>query len=64
VLFSFRNPLYGINPYGLIDAQNERVARWYAGYGAVALLDVPLSLVLPLAIVADALSRGSTDASR
>jgi GNAT superfamily N-acetyltransferase len=48
----------------LIDAKNERVARWYAGYGAVALLDAPLSLVLPLAIAADALSRGSTDASR
>lgn len=36
----------------LIDAKNERVAQWYAGYGAVALLDAPLSLVLPLATAA------------
>lgn len=32
----------------LIDAKNERVAGWYASYGAVALLDAPLILVLPL----------------
>jgi len=31
---------------------------WYAGYGALALLDAPLSLVLPLAVAADALKRG------
>jgi GNAT superfamily N-acetyltransferase len=43
----------------LIDAKNERVAQWYASYGAVALLDAPLSLVLPLAVAADALRRGS-----
>jgi GNAT superfamily N-acetyltransferase len=42
----------------LIDAKNERVAQWYVSYGAVALLDAPLSLVLPLEIVADAISRG------
>ncbi|MGB8279278.1 MAG: GNAT family N-acetyltransferase [Methylovirgula sp.] len=42
----------------LIDAKNERAAQWYAGYGAVALLDAPLSLVLPLATAADALKRG------
>jgi GNAT superfamily N-acetyltransferase len=42
----------------LIDAKNDRVAQWYAGYGAAALLDAPLSLVLPLAIAADALRRG------
>jgi GNAT superfamily N-acetyltransferase len=41
----------------LVDAKNERVARWYAGYGALALLDAPLSLVLPLAVAADALKR-------
>jgi GNAT superfamily N-acetyltransferase len=41
----------------LIDAKNERVAQWYVSYGAVALLDAPLSLVLPLEIVADAISR-------
>lgn len=31
----------------LIDAKNERIAEWYAGYGAVPLLDQPLSLLLP-----------------
>lgn len=31
----------------LIDAKNERVANWYASYGAVPLLDTPLSLLLP-----------------
>jgi GNAT superfamily N-acetyltransferase len=43
----------------LIDAKNERVAQWYSGSGALALLDAPLSLVLPLAVVADALKRGA-----
>jgi GNAT superfamily N-acetyltransferase len=42
-----------------IDAKNDRVAQWYAGYGAVALLDAPLSLVLPLAVAADAIARGT-----
>jgi GNAT superfamily N-acetyltransferase len=42
----------------VIDANNARVAQWYAGYGALALLDTPLSLVLPLAIASDALKRG------
>jgi GNAT superfamily N-acetyltransferase len=44
----------------IIDAKNESVAGWYAGYGAVPLLDAPLSLLLPLATIADALksSRG------
>ena len=39
----------------VIDAKNERVAGWYASYGAVALLDAPLSLLLPLATIATAL---------
>ncbi len=42
----------------LIDAKNKRTAQWYAGYGAVALLDAPLSLVLPLATAARALEQG------
>jgi GNAT superfamily N-acetyltransferase len=42
----------------LIDAQNDRAARWYESYGAVALDNAPLSLVLPLAVAADALQRG------
>jgi GNAT superfamily N-acetyltransferase len=39
----------------LIDAKNERVAQWYAGYGAVPLLDAPLSLLLPLKTIEEAL---------
>ena len=39
----------------VIDAKNERVAGWYIGYGAVALLDAPLSLMLPLATIEVAL---------
>jgi GNAT superfamily N-acetyltransferase len=31
----------------LIDAKNERIAQWYSDYGAVPLLDEPLSLLLP-----------------
>jgi len=30
-----------------IDAKNERIAQWYSDYGAVPLLDEPLSLLLP-----------------
>ena len=41
----------------LIDAKNERVAAWYASYGALPLLDAPLSLLLPLATVEAALKR-------
>lgn len=39
----------------LIDAKNEQVATWYASYGALALLDAPLTLVLPLDLVASAI---------
>jgi GNAT superfamily N-acetyltransferase len=39
----------------LIDAKNERVAKWYAGYGAVPLVDAPLSLLLPLVTIEAAL---------
>jgi GNAT superfamily N-acetyltransferase len=41
----------------VIDAKNGRVARWYASYGAVPLLDAPLTLLLPLATVEAALNR-------
>ena len=43
----------------LIDAKNDRAARWYEGYGALRLDDTPLSLVLPLTVAADALKRGT-----
>ena len=33
----------------IIDAKSERAAKWYAGYGAEALRDHPLTLVIPLA---------------
>ena len=39
----------------LIDAKNDRVARWYEAYGALSLLDAPRSLVLPLATIEAAL---------
>ena len=39
----------------LIDAKSERVARWYMSFGAVALEDRPLTLVLPLTTVRQAL---------
>jgi GNAT superfamily N-acetyltransferase len=41
----------------VIDAKNERVAAWYASYGAMPLLDAPLTLLLPLATIQDALKR-------
>lgn len=39
----------------LIDAKNARVAAWYESYGALALLDAPLSLLLPLTTIEAAL---------
>lgn len=39
----------------LIDAKSADVARWYAGYAAEALHDRPLTLILPLATIAEAL---------
>jgi GNAT superfamily N-acetyltransferase len=41
----------------VIDAKNERVAGWYASYGAVPLLDARLSLLLPLATMEAALKK-------
>jgi GNAT superfamily N-acetyltransferase len=41
----------------VIDAKNERVAAWYANYGAMPLLDAPLSLLLPLATIEAALRK-------
>ena len=39
-----------------IDAKNERAAAWYERLGAIRLLDQPLTLVLPLKTIADALA--------
>jgi hypothetical protein len=41
----------------VIDAKSERVAGWYASYGAVALLDASLTLLLPLATIEAALRK-------
>jgi GNAT superfamily N-acetyltransferase len=39
----------------IIDAKNEEVAMWYASFGAVPLLDTPLSLLLPFKTIHAAL---------
>ena len=51
VALSHCGPARKANPALLIDAKNERVAAWYQAYGALALLDAPGSLVLPLATI-------------
>jgi GNAT superfamily N-acetyltransferase len=38
-----------------IDAKDDDAARWYQRFGALSLLDDPLKLVLPLAVVAEAI---------
>lgn len=43
-----------------IDATSAEAARWYARFGAQALLDKPLKLVLPLSVVTDALASSGT----
>lgn len=40
----------------LIDAKNEQLATWYAGFGVLPILDAPLTLLLPLDVVAAAIS--------
>ena len=40
----------------LIDAKSDRAATWYESFGAVRLTDAPLSLVLPLKTIADAIA--------
>lgn len=43
----------------IIDAKNERAARWYASYGAEPLLGKPLTLMIPLkTFEADLRARG------
>ena len=45
----------------VIDAKNEGVAKWYAGYGAMPLNDAPLTLLLPLATIEQALKAAGHD---
>jgi hypothetical protein len=40
----------------LIDTKNEKLAGWYASYGAVPMLDVPLTLLLLLKTIEEALT--------
>jgi len=40
----------------LIDTKDERVAEWYASYGAMPLLDAHLSLLLPFKTIHAALT--------
>ena len=40
----------------LIDAKDQAAADWCAGYGALPLLDAPLTLLLPLATIKTALA--------
>ena len=40
----------------LIDAKNEKIAQWYAAYGALQLIDRPLSLLLSFKSIHAALS--------
>jgi hypothetical protein len=44
----------------LIDAKDEDAARWYEKFGAIRLEDAALSLLLPLATIAAALTSSST----
>lgn len=46
----------------LIDAKDARAAAWYASYGALALPHLPLTLVLPFAVFAEALRRADDPA--
>ena len=39
-----------------INAKDEKAAKWYERFGAFALLDDPLKLVLPLNVIADAIA--------
>ncbi len=38
-----------------IDAKSDRVAGWYKTYGAIPLVDSPLSLAIPLTTMEEAL---------
>lgn len=40
----------------LIDAKSDHAAQWYEGFGALRLEDAPLSLVLPLSTIAQAMA--------
>ena len=37
----------------VIDAKSERAAHWYASLGATPLQDAPLTLAMPLSVIAN-----------
>ena len=39
----------------VIDAKDDQAVRWYERFGALSLLDDPLTLVLPLSAIAEAI---------
>jgi GNAT superfamily N-acetyltransferase len=41
----------------LMDAKNEQVSAWYQAYGALPLVEMPLTLLLPLSTIQSALER-------
>jgi GNAT superfamily N-acetyltransferase len=45
----------------VIDAKNEKVAKWYAGYGAMPLNDGPSTLLLALTTIEHALKAAGRD---
>jgi predicted GNAT family N-acyltransferase len=45
----------------MIDAKDERVAQWYASYGAVRLNDAPFSLLLPYGLLTAALRKAGKE---
>ena len=47
-----------------IDAKDEHAAGWYERFGAVALLDDPLKLILPLVVIAAAIDSVGTRSKR
>ena len=44
-----------------IDAKDERAARWYQRFGTLTLLDDPLKLILPLEVIAVAITVAEKD---
>lgn len=40
----------------LIDAKDTKTAEWYKLFGAVALTDMPLALLLPYRLMQDAIT--------
>lgn len=46
----------------VIDAKNGKAAEWYASFGALPLMDAPLTLLLPLATISAALNSAGKQA--